>query len=173
MTRISKVKKGLIIILLFLCADSAQATIGMQELSDSLMNYTGFSRIWSPNVRVRKMRVDGNHIVIHTNATLSGVQWSEEKAKEIEQKISLWVLGHTQGTVQLFTQKTNIRDLITPCAALTTQYSILNTHYSILNTHYPIKTSQKGISPSGQAMDSISIRKDNNGFGNEPHSGLP
>ena len=73
------------------------------------------------------MRVDGNHIVIHTNATLSGVQWSEEKAKEIEQKISLWVLGHTQGTVQLFTQKTNIRDLITPCAALTTQYSILNT----------------------------------------------
>ena len=122
-------KKGLIIILLFLCANSAQATIGMQELSDSLMNYTGFSRIWSPNVRVRKMRVDGNHIVIHTNATLSGVQWSEEKAKEIEQKISLWVLGHTQGTVQLFTQKTNIRDLITPCAALTTQYSLLNTHY--------------------------------------------
>ena len=68
------------------------------------------------------MRVDGNHIVIHTNATLSGVQWSEEKAKEIEQKISLWVLGHTQGKVQLFTQKTNIRDLITPCALLTTQY---------------------------------------------------
>ena len=74
-------KKGLLIILLFLCADSAQATIGMQELSDSLMNYTGFSRIWSPTVRVRKMRVDGNHIVIHTNATLSGVRWNEEKAK--------------------------------------------------------------------------------------------
>ena len=85
-------KKGLLIILLFLCADSAQATIGMQELSDSLMNYTGFSRIWSPTVRVRKMRVDGNHIVIHTNATLSGVRWTEEKANEIEQKISLWVL---------------------------------------------------------------------------------
>ena len=76
-------KKGLIIILLFLCADIAQATIGMQELSDSLMNYTGFSRIWSPTVRVRKMRVDGNHIVIHTNATLSGVRWTEEKATEI------------------------------------------------------------------------------------------
>ena len=124
-------KKGLIIILLFLCAGSAQATIGMQELSDSLMNYTGFSRIWSPNVRVRKMRVDGNHIVIHTNATLSGVRWTEEKANEIEQKISLWVLGHNQGKVQLFTQKTNIRDLITPCALHPTTYNIQHTTYNI------------------------------------------
>ena len=157
-------KKGLIIILLFLCANSAQATIGMQELSDSLMNYTGFSRIWSPNVRVRKMRVDGNHIVIHTNATLSGVRWTEEKANEIEQKISLWVLGHTQGKVQLFTQKTNIRDLITPCASQHTTYNIQHTPYST-------KTSQKGISPSGQAMDSISTTKDNNGYGKEPHYG--
>ena len=157
-------KKGLLIILLFLCADSAQATIGMQELSDSLMNYTGFSRIWSPTVRVNKMRVDGNHIVIHTNATLSGVRWTEEKANEIEQKISLWVLGHNQGKVQLFTQKTNIRDLITPCAAQ-------HTTYNIQHTTHTTKTSQKGISPSGQAMDSISIKKDNSGFGKEPHSG--
>ncbi|MEE0860727.1 MAG: hypothetical protein UIC49_04625, partial [Paludibacteraceae bacterium] len=127
-------KKGLIIILLFLCADSAQATIGMQELSDSLMNYTGFSRIWSPTVRVRKMRVDGNHIVIHTNATLSGVRWTEEKANEIEQKISIWLLGHNQGKVQLFTQKTNIRDLITPCASQHTTYNIQHTTYNIHHT---------------------------------------
>ena len=136
----------------------------MQELGDSLMQYTRFSRIWSPNVRVNKMRVDGNHIVIHTNATLSGVRWTEEKANEIEQKISIWLLGHNQGKVQLFTQKTNIRDLITPCAAQ-------HTTYNIQHTTRTIKTSQKGISPSGQAMDSISIKKDNNGFGNEPHSG--
>ena len=166
-------KKGLIIILLFLCANSAQATIGMQELSDSLMNYTGFSRIWSPNVRVKKMRVDGNHIVIHTNATLSGVQWSEEKAKEIEQKISWLVLGHTNGKVQVYTQKTNIRDLITPCASQHTPYTLHPTPYTLHPTPYTIKTSQKGISPSGQAMDSISTKKDNNGFGNEPHSGPP
>ena len=82
------------------------------------------------------MRVDGNHIVIHTNATLSGVRWTEEKAKEIEQKISLWVLGHNQGKVQLFTQKTNIRDLITPCAALTTPYTVHPTPYTVHPTPY-------------------------------------
>jgi hypothetical protein len=43
--------------------------------------------------------------------------------------------------------------------------------YTLHPTPYTIRTSQKGISPYGQAMDSISIRKDNNGFGNEPHSG--
>ena len=110
------------------------------------------------------MRVDGNHIVIHTNATLSGVRWSEEKATELEQKISQWVLGHPNGKVEIYTQKTNIRDLITPCASQHTTYNIQHTPYSI-------KISQKGISPSGQAMDSISTTKDNNGFGNEPHYG--
>ena len=131
MTKISKVKKVILIILGFLCADLTQAAIGMQELGDSLTHYTGFSRIWSPAVRVKKMRVDDNHIVIHTNATLTGVRWSEEKVKELEQKISLWTLGHPNGKVEIYTQKTNIRELITPCASLTTQDSILNTQYSI------------------------------------------
>ena len=113
-----------------MCADLTQAAIGMQELGDSLTHYTGFSRIWSPAVRVKKMRVDDNHIVIQTNATLTGVRWSEEKVKELEQKISLWALGHPNGKVEIYTQKTNIRELITPCASQHTTYNIQHTTYN-------------------------------------------
>ena len=110
----------------------------MQELGDSLMQYTRFSRIWSPNVRVTKMRVNENKITIHTNATLSGISWNEQKITEIERKVSQWVLGHENGQVTIYTQQINLKDLITPCASQ-------HTTYNIQHTTYNIRTSQKDI----------------------------
>ena len=48
----------------------AYAQIGMKELGDSLMAYTGFSTLWSPTVRVKNMRVNGDRITLYTNTTL-------------------------------------------------------------------------------------------------------
>ena len=51
---------GLVILSIFNFQFSISAeTLGMRELGDSLMAYTGFSPVWSPNVRVKSMRVNG------------------------------------------------------------------------------------------------------------------
>lgn len=109
-------KKNIIILLSLLTTISVEASIGVKELSDSLTQYTGFSQIWSPMVRVRQMRVSDNNVTIHTNATLTGISWNAEKIKEIEEKVSQWVLGHPNGNVQIFTQRININELVTSCA---------------------------------------------------------
>lgn len=110
-------RKSIILLLLLLSTGIAQASIGMPELSDSLMQFTGFSRVWSPNVKVRKMRVDDNRVILYTNPTLMGVNWTPERVEEIKQKVSLWVLGHTEGDVEIFTKNINIKDLITNYSA--------------------------------------------------------
>ena len=66
----------------------------MQPLGDSLMNWTGFSRIWSPIVRVKQMRVNGNEVVLRTNLTLKDVRWTPQNVAEVQRKVSTWTLGH-------------------------------------------------------------------------------
>ena len=92
------------------------AQIGMQELGDSLFVWTGFSRVWSPTVRVKQMRVNGNNVTIRTNATLKDVRWNEEKIADVKRCVSRWTLGHENGKVTIYTAKTDIDELITPCA---------------------------------------------------------
>ena len=57
-------------LLLALGSSLSYAQIGMRELGDSLMAYTGFSRLWSPTVRVKQLRVSGNEVSVRTNQTL-------------------------------------------------------------------------------------------------------
>ena len=92
------------------------AQIGMQELADSLTAYTGFSPLWSPAVRVKQLRVNGNNVTVRTNATLRDVRWTPENIKDIKRKVSYWVLGHERGKVTLLTANTNIEALVTECA---------------------------------------------------------
>lgn len=94
---------------------SLPAQIGMRELGDSLMAYTGFSRVWSPIVRVKKLRVNGNNVSVYTNAPLGHVHWTEESLKDVKSRVSRWVLGHSKGEVTIYSANINIESLLTDC----------------------------------------------------------
>ena len=95
----------------------------MQELGDSLTAYTGFSRVWSPPVRVKQLRVSGKRITLRTNKTLRDVRWTPENVADIKRRISMWVLGNTKGEVTILSGNTNIENLITDCARQTAKTS--------------------------------------------------
>ena len=95
----------------------------MQELGDSLTAYTGFSRVWSPPVRVKQLRVSGKRITLRTNKTLRDVRWTPENVADIKGRISVWVLGNTKGEVTILSGNTNIENLITDCARQTAKRS--------------------------------------------------
>lgn len=115
--RTSKNGIGLIVLTFFIFLFSpAHAQIGMQELADSLTAYTGFSRVWSPAVRVKNMRVSGNSVTLRTNATLKDMRWTPDNVAEIKRKVSLWVLGHEHGNITIYSANSDIETLVTPCA---------------------------------------------------------
>lgn len=113
--RISKYKVLILFCTLLFCS-VAQAQIGMRELGDSLMVWTGFSRVWSPSVRVKQMRINGNQVTLKTNLTLRDVRWTPENVAEIKRKVSLWTLGYEKGNVTIYSGQTDIESLITECA---------------------------------------------------------
>lgn len=113
--RISKYKVLILLCSLLFCS-AAHAQIGMQELGDSLMAWTGFSRVWSPNVRVKQMRINGNQVTLKTNLTLRDVRWTPENVAELKRKVSAWTLGHEKGNVTIYSGQTDIESLITECA---------------------------------------------------------
>lgn len=88
----------------------------MQALGDSLFAWTGFSRVWSPTVRVKSMRVSGNSVTLRTNATLKDVRWTPETLADVKRCVSRWTLGHEDGKVTIYTGKTDIESLVTECA---------------------------------------------------------
>ena len=88
----------------------------MQELSDSLMSYTGFSRVWATPVKVKNMRVNGNDVTLKTNGTLRDYRWTPEQLTELKRKVSLWTLGHEKGNIAIFSNGTDIETLVTACA---------------------------------------------------------
>ena len=113
----SKKGIGLILLSLFIFHLSpSYAQLGMRELGDSLMAYTGFSRVWSPTVRVKNMRIDGNKVTLKTNGTLRDYRWTPENLADIRRKVSLWTLGHPNGKVTILSAGTDIETLITECA---------------------------------------------------------
>ena len=94
----------------------AYAQIGMEELGDSLMAYTGFSTVWAPAVRVKQLRVNGNNVTVRTNGTLRDYRWTPSNVAELKRCVSRWTLGHEKGKVTIFSAGTDIETLITECA---------------------------------------------------------
>lgn len=117
--------KVLLLFLLFsplwVLSPAAPKPIGMRALGDSLMNYIEFSKVWSPNVKVKSMRVDGDKITLQTNAILSHYSWTPESVKDVKQHVSLWLLGHKKGEVTIYTDKYQLEELITSCGAGTAE----------------------------------------------------
>lgn len=106
------------IFILVLCAlvfDTAKADIGMRALGDSLTAWTGFSPVWSANVRVKSLRVSGNEIVIKTNRTLKDVRWTPQKIAEVKRYISHLVLGHEKGKVSIQVVNSDLDSFVTNC----------------------------------------------------------
>ena len=101
----SHIRTILILCLMPLFLVPAHAQIGMQELGDSLMAYTGFSRVWAPPVRIKQMRVSGNNVTIRTNNTLRDYRWTPANCAELKRKVSRWTLGHPNGKVSIISQK--------------------------------------------------------------------
>jgi N-acetylmuramoyl-L-alanine amidase len=108
--------RGIVFVLCALFVLPSSAQVSMQALGDSLMLWTGFSRIWSPTVRVKSMRISGNNVTLNTNATLKDVRWTPDNIAEIKRKVSLWTLGHENGKVTIYSGKTDIESLVTSCA---------------------------------------------------------
>ena len=96
---------------------SAQAEMGMRELGDSLMAFTGFSTSWCPTVRVKQIRISNDDVIIHTNGTLRDFRWTPANVAELKRKVSVWTLGHEKGEVTIYSKDTEIETLITDCAA--------------------------------------------------------
>ncbi len=98
------------------CPTHAARTLGMRELGDSLMAYTGFSKVWSPIVRIKNLRIDDKTVTLHTNAILGHVRWTPENVEELKKRVSVWTLGEEDGEVSIFTNDKAIDSLITDCA---------------------------------------------------------
>lgn len=98
------------------CHLSHAHAIGMKELGDSLMVWTGFARSWSPTVRVKQLRINGDEVTLKTNLTLHDVRWTPDNVAEVKRKVSVWTLGHENGTVTIYTGSATIDELITDCA---------------------------------------------------------
>lgn len=88
----------------------------MRTIGDSLMNYTGFSKVWSPRVRVKQVRVDGDKVTLRTNQTLHDYRWTPESVADVKRRVSMWVLGKPDGEVTIFSGQEEIEDLVTDCA---------------------------------------------------------
>ena len=128
--RISKTILVLCLLSFVLCP--AKAQIGMRPLGDSLMAYTGFSRVWSPTVRVKNMRIDGNNVTLQTNVTLRDYRWTPDNIAQIKRKVSQWVLGNPDGNVTIYSAGVDIETLVTECAktkALTGKCKLSGDHY--------------------------------------------
>lgn len=87
-----------------------------KALADSLTAFTGFPSLWSPPVRVKSLRVNGNKVTIKTNGTLKDVRWTSALVKQVKRDVSRWVLGNEKGKVTIYSANTDIETLVTDCA---------------------------------------------------------
>ena len=131
-------------LLLALSSPLSYAQIGMRELGDSLMAYTGFSRLWSPSVRVKQLRVSGDNVSVRTNQTLHDFRWTDQNLDSLCRKVSLWTLGHENGKVTIYAGSTEKR-----------------------------RTSPSVTSSSTPATVFISTATGRSGYGNAQRSGQP
>ena len=111
----TKIRYILFLLYALLVLPSTQAAVTMESLGDSLTAYTGFSPLWSPPVKVKHLRVNGNKVTVRTNATLGGISWTPERVKELNRLVSRWVLGHEKGTVTVISGRQTLEELITDC----------------------------------------------------------
>lgn len=91
---------------------AAGTGISNRALADSLNRYAGFPTC-VPRVRVRNVRINNDAVSIQTNKTLSCLSLTPSELTGLRRKVSLWTLGHTNGKISIYSDGSELKDLIT------------------------------------------------------------
>ncbi|MGN1239867.1 MAG: hypothetical protein ACI4TV_03215, partial [Paludibacteraceae bacterium] len=103
----------LYILSIFLFFSTNALAVDTQVLADSLQaRYVPFSAVWSPQVKVKQVRVNGSSVTVRTNGVLGGVIFTPSELTEMRKQVSLWVLGHPRGKVSIYSNKYELSELI-------------------------------------------------------------
>ena len=87
--------------------------VDTQVLADSLQaRYVPFSSVWSPQVKVKQVRVNGSSVTVRTNGVLGGIVFSPSDLVALRKQVSLWVLGHPRGKVSIYSNKYELGELL-------------------------------------------------------------
>ena len=101
------------IFLSFLLLSIDASAVDTQVLADSLQAlYVPFSSVWSPQVKVKQVRVNGNNITVRTNGVLGGVVFTPSELTAMRKQVSLWILGHGRGKVSIYSNTYELGELV-------------------------------------------------------------
>ncbi|MGN0234752.1 MAG: hypothetical protein ACI4BD_00335 [Paludibacteraceae bacterium] len=104
---------SLYILFAFLLLSADVLAVDTQALADSLQaRYVPFSAVWSPQVKVKQVRVNGTNVTVRTNGVLGGVVFSPAELTAMRRQVSLWVLGHGRGKVSIYSNKYELGELL-------------------------------------------------------------
>ncbi len=134
-------KKGIFIILLFAAVQSVGA-YDLRGLGDSLDVWAGFNLGCVPKVKVTQVKSSGDQLFVYTNKVLSCLSLSPAQLSNLRPKVSLWLLGTSDGKVSIYSDGFELSELVTE------RYQPRND-----NAHYPIPNKgQLGHSLGGQTI---------------------
>ena len=94
-------KKGIFIILLFAAVQSVGA-YDLRGLGDSLDVWAGFNLGCVPKVKVTQVKSSGDQLFVYTNKVLSCLSLSPAQLSNLRLKVSLWLLGTSDGKVSIY-----------------------------------------------------------------------
>ena len=101
------------IFLSFLLLSIDASAVDTQVLADSLQAlYVPFSSVWSPQVKVKQVRVNGNNITVRTNGVLGGIVFTPSELTAMRKQVSLWILGHGRGKVSIYSNTYELGELV-------------------------------------------------------------
>ena len=84
-----------------------------KQISDSSCHEATYP-LASPPVRIKNLRVNGKRVQLVTNSTLSYLSLTADEQTALKRKISLWILGHENGNILLYTDGHEISELAKP-----------------------------------------------------------
>ncbi|MCQ2347047.1 MAG: fibronectin type III domain-containing protein [Paludibacteraceae bacterium] len=83
----------------------------MKQIADSLQAIGHFPPS-APKAKVRNIQVKNNKVKLYTNTTISCVSFSPSDLRRLKRKVSLWVLGHPDGDVSIYSDGYELDELI-------------------------------------------------------------
>lgn len=101
------------IFFILLLLSAKVSAVDTQVLADSLQaRYVPFSAVWSPQVKVKQVRVNGSNVTVRTNGVLGGVVFTPSELTAMRKQVSQWVLGHPRGKVSIYSNKYELGELV-------------------------------------------------------------
>ena len=105
--------KRFFILILLIAAVTSTFAYDLSALSDSLENWGGFNLGCVPKVRVTQVKSSQDQLFVYTNKVLSCLSLSPQQIKQLRGKVSLWLLGHRNGKVSIYSDGFELSELVT------------------------------------------------------------